>query len=230
MLPVSAARSSKPRAGFIAERGVATLSLDGVAKEARLGVGTVYRRFGDRSGLIYALLGDHEREFHARFTAGPPPLGPGAPAADRMRPFLHALVDEFAAQRGLLLEAAWRAPTARLLSGQYPRHRFHLAMLSPVPARAWTPRIWLTRCSRRFHRPCSITNSMSVVPAASRSRPESTTCPIGDSGVYAERSGGRVSISVLSCRCCLAGSMRAEDTPVGTRMEGDKRGERHSDR
>ncbi len=107
----------------------AELSLDEVAKEAELGVGTVYRRFGDRAGLLYALLDEQEREFQAAFTAGPPPLGPGAPPMDRIRAFLHALVDQVAAHTDLLMVAESASPIARCSSGPYALHRFHLAML-----------------------------------------------------------------------------------------------------
>jgi AcrR family transcriptional regulator len=95
----------------------------------RQGVGTVYRRFGDRASLLFALLDEDEREFQAAFTAGPPPLGPGAPPLERIRAFLHALVDQVAAQGELLREAESNSPTARYRSGPYAVQRFHLAML-----------------------------------------------------------------------------------------------------
>jgi AcrR family transcriptional regulator len=116
-------------ARLVAVRGFAGLSLDEVAREARLGVGTVYRRFGDRAQLMYALLDEQERRFQAAFTAGPPPLGPGAPPLVRIRAFLHALVDQIAAHTDLLLAAEAHSPTARYRSGPYKLHRFHLAIL-----------------------------------------------------------------------------------------------------
>jgi AcrR family transcriptional regulator len=82
-------------AKIIDEKGMVDLSLDEVAKVAGVGVGTVYRRFGDRSALIWALLDETEREFQAAFISGPPPLGPGAPPRERIRAFLHAMVDRF---------------------------------------------------------------------------------------------------------------------------------------
>ncbi|HET9140271.1 helix-turn-helix domain-containing protein [Actinophytocola sp.] len=114
---------------LVANRGTAALSLDEVAREAQLGVGTVYRRFGDRAGLLYALLDDGERRFQAAFTTGEPPLGPGAPAAERIRAFLHALVDQVATHRDLLLEAESAAPVARFSSGPYTVYRLHLSIL-----------------------------------------------------------------------------------------------------
>lgn len=114
---------------MVREKGTAALSLDDVAREAEVGVGTVYRRFGDRAGLLYALLHEREQKFQAAFTGGPPPLGPGAPAKDRIRAFLHALVDETIEQAQLLLEAESSSPGARYTSGPYRLHQRHLAIL-----------------------------------------------------------------------------------------------------
>ncbi|MGI5286933.1 TetR/AcrR family transcriptional regulator [Nonomuraea polychroma] len=113
---------------MIAERGAAELSLDEVARVAGVGVGTVYRRFGDRSGLVYALLDERERQFQSAFFAGPPPLGPGAPAAERITAFLHALVDRIAGQQELflLLEQGGKRGG---FSGPYKVHHIHLATL-----------------------------------------------------------------------------------------------------
>src|SRR5437899_10306413 len=62
---------------ILTESGVEGLSMDRVAAEACVGVGTVYRRFGDRSGLAYALLDETAPPFQESFLVGPPPLGPG---------------------------------------------------------------------------------------------------------------------------------------------------------
>jgi AcrR family transcriptional regulator len=115
-------------ARMIAECGAEELSLDEVARTAGVGVGTVYRRFGDRSGLVYALLDEQERCFQSAFLAGPPPLGPGAPARERITAFLHALVDRLVAQQGLylLLEKGRKAGG---FSGPYRVHHIHLAAL-----------------------------------------------------------------------------------------------------
>ncbi|MEU5248075.1 TetR/AcrR family transcriptional regulator [Streptomyces asoensis] len=63
---------------------------------AGVGKGTLFRRFGDRNGLLLALLDDVEGEFHDAYTCGPPPLGPGAPAQDRLTAFGRALVERVA--------------------------------------------------------------------------------------------------------------------------------------
>lgn len=146
-------------AAMIAERGADALSLDEVAKAACVGVGTVYRRFGDRSGLIYALIDERERQFQSAFLSGPPPLGPGAPPVERIAAFLRALVDRLADQQDLFLLLEKGATEAKY-NGPYKVHHVHLtsliaqarpgadaayladALLSPVNA-------WLIRFQRQ---------------------------------------------------------------------------------
>jgi AcrR family transcriptional regulator len=109
--------------------GVDALCMDRVAAAAGVGVGTVYRRFGDRAGLAYALLDDEEQQFQAEFLFGLPPLGPGAPPLVRIRAFLHAYVDRLDIQAGLLAFAEAHSPAARYSSGAYRTHRIHLVTL-----------------------------------------------------------------------------------------------------
>ncbi|MEV0229972.1 helix-turn-helix domain-containing protein [Nonomuraea sp. NPDC050786] len=113
---------------MLAERGADELSLDEVARVAGVGVGTVYRRFGDRAGLLYALIDERERRFQAAFLSGPPPLGPGAPAADRIEAFLYALVDRIVAQQGLYVSLE-KGGGMNKFSGPYRVHHVHLATL-----------------------------------------------------------------------------------------------------
>lgn len=116
-------------AGIFARDGARGLSLDVVARTAEVGVGTVYRRFGDRSGLMFALLEHHLRQFEDAFTIGPPPLGPGATPGLRIRAFLHGLAELVDAQLDLVLLAETSSPTARYTSGPYRMHRDHLVEL-----------------------------------------------------------------------------------------------------
>lgn len=109
--------------------GVDALCMDGVAAAAGVGVGTVYRRFGDRAGLAYALLDEEERRFQAAFLFGPPPLGPGASPAARIRAFLHAYVDRLDTHASLLALAEAKSSTARFSNGAYRTHRIHLIAL-----------------------------------------------------------------------------------------------------
>jgi polyketide synthase 12 len=69
---------------MLAEQGAEKLTMDGLAERARLGKGTVFRRFGTRAGIFQALLDDEEVAFQERVLAGPPPLGPGAAPLDRL--------------------------------------------------------------------------------------------------------------------------------------------------
>jgi AcrR family transcriptional regulator len=115
-------------AAMIAEHGAAELSLDEVAKVAGVGVGTVYRKYRDRSQLIFELLDEQEREFQQAFISGPPPLGPGAPPGERIHAFLHALVDRMETQVDLLLLAE-TSSSGRLRSVPYAVHHAHLSIL-----------------------------------------------------------------------------------------------------
>lgn len=115
-------------ADIVAQRGIEGLAMAEVAAASGVGVGTLYRRFGDRSGLAHALIDASEREFQAAFLTGPPPVGPGAPPADRVRAFLHALVDRTLAQLDLLLMAETTGPFARF-GGAYDAHHRHLTVL-----------------------------------------------------------------------------------------------------
>ncbi|TYK44584.1 TetR/AcrR family transcriptional regulator [Actinomadura decatromicini] len=122
-------RILRAAAELIATRGPEAVSMDEVARAAGVGVGTVYRRFGDRARLVYAVLDEREREFQTAFIQGPPPLGPGAPPGDRLRAFLHALADRTEAQADLLLTAESDPADARFRDGSYGLYHRHLALL-----------------------------------------------------------------------------------------------------
>ncbi|TLS47112.1 TetR/AcrR family transcriptional regulator [Streptomyces montanus] len=87
------------------ERGAANVTMEAVACAAQVGKGTVFRRFGDRAGLMLALLDHHEQRLQAAFLTGPPPLGPDAPAAERLRAFGPAVMRHEQANRDLYLAA-----------------------------------------------------------------------------------------------------------------------------
>ncbi|MFD3451917.1 TetR/AcrR family transcriptional regulator [Streptomyces sp. NPDC058691] len=80
-------------AGLFAEYGVDGVSMDQVAAAAGVGKGTVFRRFGDRAGLAAALLAEREHDLRDAVLHGPPPLGPGAAAGDRLAAFVDACFD-----------------------------------------------------------------------------------------------------------------------------------------
>ncbi|MEV0631937.1 TetR/AcrR family transcriptional regulator [Nonomuraea wenchangensis] len=76
---------------LLAEGGGDHVSIDRVAALAGVGKGTVFRRFGSRAGLLQALLEERSKDLREAVTGGPPPLGPGAPARDRLLAFLDGL-------------------------------------------------------------------------------------------------------------------------------------------
>ncbi|MFF8610052.1 TetR/AcrR family transcriptional regulator [Streptomyces sp. NPDC015346] len=116
-------------ARIVAEVGPGAVTMNQVAHASGIGVGTVYRRFGDVAQLLWALLDDRERQFQEAYMSGPPPLGPGAPADERLRAFLDALVDRVIEQRELLLAAQAAAPSARYTSGAYLAMHTHVTLL-----------------------------------------------------------------------------------------------------
>ncbi|MFJ8110802.1 TetR/AcrR family transcriptional regulator [Streptomyces sp. NPDC096132] len=86
---------------LVAERGAEHLTMHEVAEAAGVGKATLFRRFGDRDGLLLALLREVEGEFEEAYTSGPPPLGPGAPARERLEAFGNALIERTAADGDL---------------------------------------------------------------------------------------------------------------------------------
>jgi AcrR family transcriptional regulator len=78
------------------------ISLEQVAIAAGVGKGTVYHRFGNRTGLMRALMEQRAQELQEATATGPPPLGPGAPAQLRLLAFLDAIIDVVTRNVGLL--------------------------------------------------------------------------------------------------------------------------------
>ncbi len=116
-------------AQLVAEQGPDAVSMNAVAHAAGMGVGTVYRRFGDVSRLLYALLDDDEKRFQEAFLSGPPPLGPEAPPQERLRAFLHTQAERLVVHRAMMAAAEAAAPGARYDSGAYLTMHTHVAML-----------------------------------------------------------------------------------------------------
>jgi len=114
---------------LFAEHGVRNVSLDAIAAAAGVGKGTVFRRFGDRAGLAVALLDERERELQDRILNGPPPLGPGAPAAARLCAFLDAYVALLETHVELVLDSENAALGARYRVGAYRFWHRHVAVL-----------------------------------------------------------------------------------------------------
>ncbi|GGZ83935.1 TetR family transcriptional regulator [Streptomyces echinoruber] len=122
------ARLLEAAARLVAEHGAQGVTMEAVAAAACVGKGTVFRRFGDRTGLLRALLDHSEKKFQAAFLSGPPPLGPGAPPVARLRAFGLAALRRTAEELELQL-AAEPAPVRRFSVPARRLHRGHLAML-----------------------------------------------------------------------------------------------------
>src|ERR1700754_4595571 len=63
----------KAAACLFEQRGVDAVPLDDVVAAAGVGKGTLYRIFGDKSGLAAALLDERERALQQEILAGDPP-------------------------------------------------------------------------------------------------------------------------------------------------------------
>ena len=120
------ARILAAAAELVAERGIEHVSMDDVARAACVGTGTLYRRFGDRAGLALALLDDHTRAFQDSLISGPPPLGPGAPAVERLHAFGDGYLDLLERHADILAVAV---PTTRGPSGPEQLYATHLLIL-----------------------------------------------------------------------------------------------------
>ncbi|MBT2539749.1 helix-turn-helix transcriptional regulator [Streptomyces sp. ISL-44] len=116
-------------ARLFAEYGVEAVSMDQVAAAAGVGKGTLFRRFGDKSGLAAALLDTRERVLQEAVLHGPPPLGPGAPADERLTAFLNAYFDYLLEHLALVRMSETATPGARYRIGAYRFWHRHLAIL-----------------------------------------------------------------------------------------------------
>ena len=115
---------------LFARDGVACTSMDAIAAEARVGKGTLFRRFGDRASLALALLESSERAFQDAFIRGPAPLGPGAPPCERLIAFGRTLLQHLCAHGDLLLAAQTAGtPGSRFDVGPYGAYCAHVTIL-----------------------------------------------------------------------------------------------------
>lgn len=112
---------------LIAERGADSVTMDDIAAAAGVGKGTLFRRFGNRAGLMMALLDEDERILQREFIFGPPPLGPGAPPLQRLLAFGRERM-RFAHRHQALLADANRDPAARY-GAPYVMLRTHVRIL-----------------------------------------------------------------------------------------------------
>jgi AcrR family transcriptional regulator len=92
---------------LLATYRAADVSIEQVAAEAGVAKGTVFHRFGSRTGLMTALMIERAQALTAAVTSGPPPLGPGAPDRERLLTFLDAVIEVVGRNKSLLAELAF---------------------------------------------------------------------------------------------------------------------------
>ncbi|MFI6028325.1 TetR/AcrR family transcriptional regulator [Amycolatopsis magusensis] len=112
---------------LFADKGAENVTMDDIAKAAGVGRGTLYRRYPDRAAIAVALLDEHERKLQEQLIRGDPPLGPGAPPAERLAAFYAAMLDLLAAHGHLVLGS--EIGHQRFGTGAYGFWRVHVHAL-----------------------------------------------------------------------------------------------------
>ncbi|MFD0820799.1 TetR/AcrR family transcriptional regulator, partial [Micromonospora zhanjiangensis] len=122
-------------ASLFRTHGVDAVSMDAVAAAAGVGKGTLFRRFGDKSGLAVALLDERERILQEEILFGPAPLGPGngsdeVPSpGERLRAFVSAYLDYLLDHLDLVRMSETAVPGARYRIGAYRFWHRHVSLL-----------------------------------------------------------------------------------------------------
>ncbi|GGO68613.1 TetR/AcrR family transcriptional regulator [Nonomuraea cavernae] len=129
------ARILAAAARLFAQRSPQDVTMDDIAKAAGVGRGTLYRRYPDRAAIAVALLDEHERALQEQLLRGDPPLGPGAPPAERLAAFYAAMVGLLEDHVHLVLGS--EVGRSRFETGAYGFWRAHVRSLlaaARVPA------------------------------------------------------------------------------------------------
>jgi AcrR family transcriptional regulator len=109
------------------ERAGRDISMELLAAAAGVGKATLYRRFPDVASVALALLDVHERDLQERLVHGPPPLGPGAPPAERLAAFYRAMTELLELHGHLALAA--ETGERRYSTGAYRAWQLHVSVL-----------------------------------------------------------------------------------------------------
>jgi AcrR family transcriptional regulator len=115
---------------LFSEQGAANVSMEAVACAAGVGKGTLFRRFGDRASLARAVISEHETQLQDELIRGAPPLGPGAPARERLEAFGRAYLEFLERNSDTMLAAEFGGiASSRLASRPYAFYRTHVTLL-----------------------------------------------------------------------------------------------------
>ncbi len=109
------------------ESGGRSVTMEQIAAGAGVGKGTLYRRYPDVAAIAQALLDEHERALQERLLRGPPPLGPGAPPAERLAAFYEAMIELL--ERHGHLALAGETGERRYRTGAYRAWALHVDAL-----------------------------------------------------------------------------------------------------
>lgn len=114
---------------LVARDGPEGVRIAEVARRAGVGPGSVYRAFENKRALLQALLDERERILQEEILRGAPPLGPGAPAAQRLVAFVLALHELTLRERHVLIASEEGSALSRHRTGAHQAWRQHLALL-----------------------------------------------------------------------------------------------------
>jgi AcrR family transcriptional regulator len=102
------------------------ITMEQVAAAAGVGKGTVFHRFGNRMGLMVALMVERAQALEEAVTAGPPPLGAGTTDRERLLAFLDAIVGVVSRNKSLMAELAYTSdsqpPANEHVAGERGKH------------------------------------------------------------------------------------------------------------